>query len=588
MIVRLTMCFFTGRSFADIRNGVHLAYEKNGVTTNLIECTPFEYSYRKTSEITCRITRPVFAEPPIADLFETHLIVNVANDYKAKSEKTYKFVKPKITLIQPSKGPKSGGSLITIWGLHMNAGSKVEVLFGSRQCRVVHRDQSKIQCISAPKHETGPEKLVVKFDDGYRVSPDNQNEFLYLDDPVVTLVDSQPIKLAEPASSNLAAYNSDAYYSSFSNPQSAFLSSADQASAALDQSNYNHLLEKSRLMSNEFNQLPSLSLPYTMNGPPTGFPASYPTYQQYSARRSGQIKGIPSGGIDVYAAGYNFSVIAQPLIYVELNGTRYNSTCEILSDTQLKCKSPAVPANLFSFPNSLSTSLLGQTAADYVQLDFGFLMDEVRSVQDLSKRPNSPFEKFLMYKEPEVFLFHEEDNIRYLKSERLDISGRYFNGLLNSDNIYIQIGTATCNVTSIEPSRISCRPPPSQPKPLASATSLSYTSNYPYNKNLPNLPEVIVSFGGNRNITLGLLSYELPSGQISDIPKPLLYLILFSSLVLIIIVIIILIAYKRKSNESSRVLKTIQEQMDVLELRVAKGKLMNLLTICASHHASSF
>lgn len=113
-----------------------MAYEKNGVTTNLIECLPFEGSYRKTSEITCRITRPIFHEPPIADLFETHLIINVANDYKAKSEKTYKFVKPKITLIQPSKGPKSGGSLITIWGLHMNAGSKVKVLFGSRPCRV--------------------------------------------------------------------------------------------------------------------------------------------------------------------------------------------------------------------------------------------------------------------------------------------------------------------------------------------------------------------------------------------------------------------------------------------------------------------
>lgn len=547
---------------------MNLAYEKNGVIVNMIKCTPFEYSYRKTSEITCRITRPIFQEPPIADLFETHVTVNVANDYNAKSEKTYKFVKPKITLIQPSKGPKSGGSLITIWGLHMNAGSKVEVMFGSKQCRVVHRDQSKIQCISAPKHETGPEKLVVKFDDGYRVSPDNQNEFLYLDDPVVTFVDSQPIKMAEPSSSNLAAYNSDAYYSSFSNPQSAYLSAGDPTSSLLDQSNYNGLLENGR-MTNDFNQLPSQSLPYTMNQQHAG---SYPTYQQYSARRSGQIKGIPSGGIDVYVAGYNFSVIAQPLIYVELNGTRYNNTCEMLSDTQLKCKSPAVPPNLFNFPTSLSSSLLGQTPPDYVQLDFGFIMDDVRSVQDLSKRTNSPFEKFLMYKEPEVFLFHEEDNIRYLKSERLDINGRYFNGLLNSDNIYIQIGTATCNVTSIEPNRISCRPPPTQPKPLASAASLSYGANYPYNKNLPNLPEVIVSFGGNHNITLGLLSYELPSGQISDIPKPLLYLILFSSLVLIVIVIIILIAYKRKSNESSRVLKTIQEQMDVLELRVAKGE----------------
>lgn len=382
---------------------------------------------------------------------------------------------------------------------------------------------------------------------------------MYLDDPVVTLVDSQPIKLVnEPTISNLAY--SDAYYSSFSNPQSAYLSSIDPSS--------NSFIDNNQLINSNnelINQLPSLSLPYTAL-------SNQPTYQQYSSpRRSGQIKGIPSGGIDIYAAGYNFSVIAQPLIYVEFNGTRFNNTCELLSDTQLKCKSPSVPSNLLNFPNTIVNNLLGQSTPDYIPLDFGFIMDDVRSVQDLSKRPNNPFEKFLMYKEPEVFLFHEMDNIRYLKSERLDINGRYFTGLLNTDNIYIQIGSAACNVTSIESTRISCRPPLVQPKPLTSAASLNYASNYQYNnKHYSNLPEVVVSFGGNHNFTLGRLSYELPNSQMSDIPKPLLYLILFSSMILIVIVIIILIAYKRKSNESSRVLKTIQEQMDVLELRVAK------------------
>lgn len=264
-------------------------------------------------------------------------------------------------------------------------------------------------------------------------------------------------------------------------------------------------------------------------------------------------------------------MIAQPLIYVELNSTKYNNTCEILSDTQLKCKSPSIPSNLLAFnTNPIVNNLLSPSTLDYIQLDFGFIMDEVKSVQDLSKRPNNQFDKFFMYREPEVFLFHEPDNIRYLKSERLDINGRYFNGLLNTDNIYIQIGNSICNVTSIESTRISCRPPSTQPKPLPNIATLNY-ANYQYNnKHYSNLPEVVVSFGGNHNFTLGRLSYELPSSQMSDIPKPFLYLILFSSLILIIIVIIILIAYKRKSNESSRVLKTIQEQMDVLELRVAK------------------
>lgn len=39
--------------------------------------------------------------------------------------------------------------------------------------------------------------------------------------------------------------------------------------------------------------------------------------------------------------------------------------------------------------------------------------------------------------------------------------------------------------------------------------------------------------------------------------------------VLVFIFIAFLIAYRRKSTESNRVLKNMQEQMDILELRVA-------------------
>jgi len=39
--------------------------------------------------------------------------------------------------------------------------------------------------------------------------------------------------------------------------------------------------------------------------------------------------------------------------------------------------------------------------------------------------------------------------------------------------------------------------------------------------------------------------------------------------VVLVVFILILIAYRRKSTESNRVLKNMQEQMDVLELRVA-------------------
>lgn len=48
-----------------------------------------------------------------------------------------------------------------------------------------------------------------------------------------------------------------------------------------------------------------------------------------------------------------------------------------------------------------------------------------------------------------------------------------------------------------------------------------------------------------------------------------MYGIIAVSIVVLIVFIGVVIAYRRKSTESNRVLKNMQEQMDVLELRVA-------------------
>jgi len=53
-------------------------------------------------------------------------------------------------------------------------------------------------------------------------------------------------------------------------------------------------------------------------------------------------------------------------------------------------------------------------------------------------------------------------------------------------------------------------------------------------------------------------------------------------LFVILVIICVLIAYKRKSRESSQVMKRMQSQMDVLEIRVAKeckeGIMLHFLT----------
>lgn len=51
-------------------------------------------------------------------------------------------------------------------------------------------------------------------------------------------------------------------------------------------------------------------------------------------------------------------------------------------------------------------------------------MDDVQSVQDLTRRPFSPFPKFLMYPNPVYYAFTEDDAIKYYKSDYLTINVR--------------------------------------------------------------------------------------------------------------------------------------------------------------------
>lgn len=74
---------------------------------------------------------------------------------------------------------------------------------------------------------------------------------------------------------------------------------------------------------------------------------------------------------------------------------------------------------------------------------------------------------------------------------------------------------------------------------------------------------------------IGRLKYDYIT--LNEFPQKMMYVIIAFGCVVFFVFVIVLIAYRRKSTESNRVLKNMQEQMDVLELRVAaeckEGKL---------------
>ena len=152
----------------------------------------------------------------------------------------------------------------------------------------------------------------------------------------------------------------------------------------------------------------------------------------------------------------------------------------------------------------------------------------------------------------------------FTDSSLLPILVYYFQQGKNLDatresEVTVRVGTSICNVTSLSKNQLTCRPPATQP-PAMTPGGRPDTSR---------IPDVVVIVGDNVNFTIGRLSYELPPSAHANLPKPVLIAAIICGCILILIVILILIAYRRKSYESNRVLKSMQDQMDVLELRVA-------------------
>jgi len=260
--------------------------------------------------------------------------------------------------------------------------------------------------------------------------------------------------------------------------------------------------------------------------------------EHVSSGPSGQIKvpkGIPAGGIRISVIGTQFTSIQTPNIYVVYNGEIYASQCRVQSDTEMECASPVI---------EVDSKII--EAERPMLLEYGFLMDNVLRVQNLSKIHNNHFE---LYPNPEYFIF--EERVKYFKSEYLTINGRNLDRACKETDVEVKIGNGFCNITSLSRQQLTCRPPPE-----ATAT-----------KSI-NGPEVIVRIGTSLEYRIGILSYE-SSNIILDWGENVIFAVIATIVILLLIFVALLVAYKKKSSESNRVLRNMQEQMDILELRVA-------------------
>lgn len=453
-----------GRQFEDIQDGVSLELSMDDVKLGEIGCVPFRELYIRTSQITCQLTQPVnstFQNIMPGSTLTGIISVRVTNDYVTRSAQKFSFVSPHITQIAPAKGPKSGGTTLTIHGLDLDAGSRAEVFAGDSSCHIISRISNKIACITSAA-EPGYQRVLVKFDNAERVF--GGHNFLYCDDPEVDVVTSLQ------------------------------------------------------------------SIPFARN--------------EYARPR-----GIPAGGIQVHVKGKGFFCVMNPIFYVTVDGQKYNGSCDKVNATDMSCSSPYVPDE--------KIRPLRLRPEDPVELDYGFFMDNVESVHHLTTRRQNPLPMFLMYSNPEYKPFPEE--VKFYKSDYLTINGSNLDMASSENDIAVRIGRESCVVTSLSRTQLTCKPPPSQPE------ALNWRGQLDGNQ----LPDVVVTVGKSLNFTIGKISYDSYEGLASLLPKGVLFMLITGACILMLVVVLILIAYRRKASESSRVVKTMQEQMDVLEMKVA-------------------
>uniref|UniRef100_A0A8C3KWT3 Plexin-A2 n=1 Tax=Chrysolophus pictus TaxID=9089 RepID=A0A8C3KWT3_CHRPC len=173
-----------GLDFSEIARGVQVAG---------VPCAPLPEQYIVAEQIVCEMGQ---ALPGISSGPVLLCIGECKPEFTAKSVQHYTFVTPTVSFLSPSRGPESGGTLVTITGHHLGAGSHVSVLLGNQSCAFQGRSMNEIVCLSAPSaHGLGPVHVSVSVD---RAQLEQMLLFEYIDDPKVQNIDSGELTCPVP------------------------------------------------------------------------------------------------------------------------------------------------------------------------------------------------------------------------------------------------------------------------------------------------------------------------------------------------------------------------------------------------------
>ncbi|MEQ2274634.1 hypothetical protein XENORESO_003113 [Xenotaenia resolanae] len=128
------------------------------VTVAGVPCNIIHSRYEVSSRIVCETTSS-------GGEIRGHASVRVRGGGHGLSAQIFSFQNPVLSSIFPLRGPKAGGSSLTIRGRSLRTGhpSEVGVLIGGVPCMVLNIQEDQIKCLTRGSNRTGEHSIMVRF-----------------------------------------------------------------------------------------------------------------------------------------------------------------------------------------------------------------------------------------------------------------------------------------------------------------------------------------------------------------------------------------------------------------------------------------
>ncbi|XP_060691428.1 plexin-B1 isoform X2 [Hemiscyllium ocellatum] len=161
-----------GQRFEDIQNMVTVAG---------IPCRADPLKYEVSTRIVCYTAAS-------NEQVSGQVTVEVVNGGSSSSAQPFTYQNPVLDSISPSRGPKAGGTHLTLKGVNLLTGrpSDVRVFVGDLPCLISDIEDHRVQCLTTPSNQTDELPITVKYGD----IPKRLNNvfYSYTENPNITSV----------------------------------------------------------------------------------------------------------------------------------------------------------------------------------------------------------------------------------------------------------------------------------------------------------------------------------------------------------------------------------------------------------------